>query len=301
MPVPPPWKPEGGEPAGALPETPFWFTATRPAVLLGPDAHEPIGRLGTDGEYKAVAVGGPWVLVEDHFGRRGWVPDSVIPKRVRRQSGAGPAKKTGGLVRALQDGIHRSRTTRRSVREAPAEPSRTRRVSEPGAPSPGGGVVYVGLGPGVRGIGERGGPPSRRTWHVSEPGVTLVDSPGGVGVVAQPVPGTSVVEVERRDGHVKVTTPDGRTGWVWSGFLLDPDSPPTHPGLAAPSGGRNLRQRRVVKSGGQLREEPGGAALGWLAPGTVVTEQEHQDDVVRVVTRRGTTGWLRAQELEPDA
>ena len=90
MPVPPPWEPEGGEPARPLPATPFWFTVARPVFLAAPDTFETIGLLGTDGEYKAVEVADAWVLVEDHFGRRGWVPASVIPKRVRRQKGAWP-------------------------------------------------------------------------------------------------------------------------------------------------------------------------------------------------------------------
>jgi hypothetical protein len=92
MPVPPSWEPEGGEPARALPAVPFWFTVTRPVFLAAPDTYETIGSLGTEGEYKAVEVAGAWELVEDHFGRRGWVPGSVIPKRVRRQKGAGAGK-----------------------------------------------------------------------------------------------------------------------------------------------------------------------------------------------------------------
>jgi hypothetical protein len=51
-------------------------------------------------------------------------------------------------------------------------------------------------------------------WHVSEPGVSLMDSPSGIGVVARLAPGTQVVEVERRGDYIKVTDPDGRTGWV---------------------------------------------------------------------------------------
>jgi hypothetical protein len=87
--LPPPWEPEGGKAIGPLPATPFRFTVTRPVPLLAPDTYELIGRLGKDGEYTAVEVLGAWVLAEDHFGRRGWVPGAVIPKRVRRQKGAG--------------------------------------------------------------------------------------------------------------------------------------------------------------------------------------------------------------------
>jgi hypothetical protein len=52
------------------------------------------------------------------------------------------------------------------------------------------------------------------TWHISEPGVSLMDSPSGIGVVARLAPGTQVVEVERRGRYIKVAAPDGCTGWV---------------------------------------------------------------------------------------
>lgn len=98
--MPPPWEPEGGKRASPLPATPFWFRVTRPVFLAAPDTYETIGLLGTEGEYTAVEVAGAWVLVESHFGRRGWVPTSVIPKRVRRQKGAGPGKGVGDQVLA---------------------------------------------------------------------------------------------------------------------------------------------------------------------------------------------------------
>jgi hypothetical protein len=53
-----------------------------------------------------------------------------------------------------------------------------------------------------------------RTWRVSEPGAVLVDSPSGMGVVARVGAGTAVVEAERRGDYIKVTAPDGRTGWL---------------------------------------------------------------------------------------
>jgi hypothetical protein len=90
-------------------------------------------------------------------------------------------------------------------------------ASASAATSSAGGVVNVGLAAGTRGrlqAGKRGVPAPGRTWHVSEPGVTVVDSPGGGGVVARLAAGTPVVEVERQGEHLKVTTPDRRTGWV---------------------------------------------------------------------------------------
>ena len=52
-----------------------------------------------------------------------------------------------------------------------------------------------------------------RAWHVSEPGTNLTDSPGGTQV-ARLSGGAGVVEVERQGDFIKVTTRDGRTGWV---------------------------------------------------------------------------------------
>jgi hypothetical protein len=64
------------------------------------------------------------------------------------------------------------------------------------------------------------GRPARRqlssgsgTWHVSEPGTDLTDSPGGTNVAYLPS-GTVVIEVKGRGDYIKVTAPDGRTGWV---------------------------------------------------------------------------------------
>jgi hypothetical protein len=65
--------------------SPFRFFASRSAAVLAPDTFGPVGRLEQDGEYTAVAASGAWVLVEDKAGRRGWVPDTVVPARVRRR------------------------------------------------------------------------------------------------------------------------------------------------------------------------------------------------------------------------
>ena len=52
------------------------------------------------------------------------------------------------------------------------------------------------------------------TWRVSEPGVDLMDSLGGSEMVARLPAGTEVAEVERLGDFVRVTTWDGRSGWV---------------------------------------------------------------------------------------
>jgi hypothetical protein len=52
-----------------------------------------------------------------------------------------------------------------------------------------------------------------RTRHVFEPGTDLTDSPGGTKVARLPG-GTRVVELEGQGNHIKVTTRDGRTGWL---------------------------------------------------------------------------------------
>jgi hypothetical protein len=64
--------------------TPFRFFATRSDVVRAPGTREPIGHLVKDGEYTAVEVSGGELLVEDKVGRRGWVPDSVVPSRLSR-------------------------------------------------------------------------------------------------------------------------------------------------------------------------------------------------------------------------
>jgi hypothetical protein len=70
--------------------SPFRFFATGSAAVLAPDPFRWIAGLEKGGEYTAVAASGAWVLVEDALGRRGWVPDTVVPARVwRRQKRAG--------------------------------------------------------------------------------------------------------------------------------------------------------------------------------------------------------------------
>jgi hypothetical protein len=55
--------------------------------------------------------------------------------------------------------------------------------------------------------------PGRR-WRISEPGANLTDLPGSGEVVVRLGPGARVVEVDRQEGYLQVTAPDGRTGWV---------------------------------------------------------------------------------------
>jgi SH3-like domain-containing protein len=52
------------------------------------------------------------------------------------------------------------------------------------------------------------------TWHVSEPGTTLVDSPSGIRVVARLAPGARVVEVGRSGEFIMVTAADDTAGWL---------------------------------------------------------------------------------------
>jgi hypothetical protein len=54
---------------------------------------------------------------------------------------------------------------------------------------------------------------------------------------------------------------------------------------------------RVKESGAWLRGEPGGDALDWLAPGSVVVEEQRQGDSVRVTTSAGVSGWVDARQL----
>jgi hypothetical protein len=89
-------------------------------------------------------------------------------------------------------------------------------ASEPAAISPAGGAVQVGSAAGPQGrplASERGVSAPDRTWRVSEPGTDLTDSPGGTKVAHLPS-GTVVVEVERQGHFIKITAPDGRTGWL---------------------------------------------------------------------------------------
>ena len=62
---------------------------------------------------------------------------------------------------------------------------------------------------------------------------------------------------------------------------------------------RDSRQRRVLEPGAHLRAEPDGEPVAWLVPGMVVTEQERQGKTARVVTLRGTAGWVEAGLLVP--
>jgi hypothetical protein len=63
-----------------------------------------------------------------------------------------------------------------------------------------------------RGHGES--PKPGRTWRVSEPGTSLLDSPGGGAVVARLPAGSKVVEGERQADTIRVTDCDGNRGWV---------------------------------------------------------------------------------------
>jgi hypothetical protein len=81
----------------------------------------------------------------------------------------------GGLWCAWRIGAGRSSAGRRPAADAPAEPG--------------------------------------RTWRVSDPGDKLREAPSGTKV-AWLAGGTAVVEVERQGDFIKVTAPDSRTGWV---------------------------------------------------------------------------------------
>jgi hypothetical protein len=94
---------------GSTPTAPFRFFASRSDVVLAPGTRNPVGNLVKDGEYTAVEVCEGEVLVEDALGRRGWVPDSVVPARVRRsQRGAGvTAARDGGRGAMMAGGRRR--------------------------------------------------------------------------------------------------------------------------------------------------------------------------------------------------
>lgn len=57
---------------------------------------------------------------------------------------------------------------------------------------------------------------------------------------------------------------------------------------------------RVKQPGAYLREKPEGDALDWLAPGTIVVEEERQGDAVLVTSPVGASGWVDARNLEKE-
>jgi hypothetical protein len=105
------------------------------------------------------------------------------------------------------------------------------------------GRVLSGDGSGEGGTGYRGRQPAQdaptiptasgRRWRVAEPGVVLLDSPSGIGVVARLEAGAMLVEVERRGDFLLVTTPDGKSGWL--------DADRLEPTIQPPEGGEGGR------------------------------------------------------------